>query len=118
MDGEGPTMGKDAELNIKLRNKSSEKRTVVVNSQVGVMYYTGVLKAVIRKDNTDLEVPPNNGEWGPEGGFQPVNEDAEFQMMIYLSYTEFSFQHSDSPNSQNPFISLAYKFNINLIKCM
>ncbi|XP_008280199.1 protein-glutamine gamma-glutamyltransferase K-like isoform X2 [Stegastes partitus] len=58
MDGEGPEMGKDVELTIVVRNSSSEKRNVSLHSQVSVMYYTGVHKATVRKDQTDVEVLP------------------------------------------------------------
>lgn len=63
MDGQGPTMGNDAELTITLRNRSSEKRTVALNSQVVVMYYTGIPKATVRKDSAEVEVLPSQGEW-------------------------------------------------------
>ncbi|XP_040895875.1 protein-glutamine gamma-glutamyltransferase K-like [Toxotes jaculatrix] len=68
-DGEGPKMGRDAELTIVLRNRSSEQRTVTLHSQAAVMYYTGVHKATVRKDTTDVEVPPNEEtvlEWSLE----------------------------------------------------
>ncbi|KAM6963026.1 protein-glutamine gamma-glutamyltransferase K-like [Aplochiton taeniatus] len=59
MDGEGPRMGADAELNIILRNSSSVPRTIRLNSQVAVMYYTGVLKGIVKKDNVEVELLPN-----------------------------------------------------------
>ncbi|XP_073333257.1 protein-glutamine gamma-glutamyltransferase K-like [Pagrus major] len=59
MEGEGPKMGGDAELTITLRNSSSEKRKIILHSQAAVMYYTGVHKATVRKDNTDLDLLPN-----------------------------------------------------------
>ncbi|XP_071343022.1 protein-glutamine gamma-glutamyltransferase K-like [Trachinotus anak] len=59
MEGEGPTMGGDAELTIKLRNSSSEQRTVILHSQASVMYYTGVHKATVRKDNANMDMLPN-----------------------------------------------------------
>ncbi|XP_029285692.1 protein-glutamine gamma-glutamyltransferase K-like [Cottoperca gobio] len=59
MDGEGPQMGKDAELTITLQNSSSEQRTLVLHGQVAVMYYTGVHKATVRKDTTDVTLEPN-----------------------------------------------------------
>ncbi|KAG7243739.1 hypothetical protein INR49_010114 [Caranx melampygus] len=59
MDGEGPKMGGEAELNIKLKNSSSEQRTVLLHSQASVMYYTGVHKATVRKDSTDVNLLPN-----------------------------------------------------------
>lgn len=63
MDGEGPKMGRDAELTITLQNSSSQQRTVILHGQVAVMYYTGVHKATVRKDDTDVDLPPNEGEW-------------------------------------------------------
>ncbi|XP_060934529.1 protein-glutamine gamma-glutamyltransferase K-like [Limanda limanda] len=69
MDGEGPKMGGDAELSITLRNNSSEQRTILLHGQVAVMYYTGVHKATIRKDVTEIDVLPNEVnvlEWSLE----------------------------------------------------
>lgn len=63
MDGEGPEMGGDAELTITLRNSSSEQRKILLHSQVAVMYYTGVHKATVRKDRTDVDLEPDEGEW-------------------------------------------------------
>ncbi|KAM9386374.1 protein-glutamine gamma-glutamyltransferase K-like [Pholidichthys leucotaenia] len=59
LDGEGPEMGKDAELNIKLQNSSAEHRKITLHSQVAVMYYTGVHKATVKKDKTDVDLQPN-----------------------------------------------------------
>lgn len=75
MKGKGPEMGGDAELTIVLRNSSSEQRTVILHSQVAVMYYTGVHKATVRKDNTDVDLLPNEGEWSffREGWRKEVN---------------------------------------------
>lgn len=63
MDGEGPKMGRDAELTITLQNSSSQHREVILHSQLAVMYYTGVHKATVRKDRTDVDLLPNEGEW-------------------------------------------------------
>ncbi|KAK6308956.1 hypothetical protein J4Q44_G00204190 [Coregonus suidteri] len=59
MDGEGPRMGGDAELSIVMRNASSLPRTINLHSQVAVMYYTGVLKATVKKDQIPVELLPN-----------------------------------------------------------
>uniref|UniRef100_A0A673BDC1 Protein-glutamine gamma-glutamyltransferase K n=1 Tax=Sphaeramia orbicularis TaxID=375764 RepID=A0A673BDC1_9TELE len=59
MDGIGPQMGGDANLTISLKNSSSEARTVVLHSQVAVMYYTGVHKSTVRKDKTDVAILPS-----------------------------------------------------------
>lgn len=58
VDNEGLTMGRDAELTIVLQNSSSEQRTVILYSQVAVMYYTGVHKATCRKDSTEIDMLP------------------------------------------------------------
>ncbi|XP_061634294.1 protein-glutamine gamma-glutamyltransferase K-like isoform X3 [Phyllopteryx taeniolatus] len=58
MDGDGPQMGRDAELTVTLRNSSAEHRRVVLHSQIAVMYYTGVHKATVRTDHTDLDLLP------------------------------------------------------------
>uniref|UniRef100_A0AAV2KY18 protein-glutamine gamma-glutamyltransferase n=1 Tax=Knipowitschia caucasica TaxID=637954 RepID=A0AAV2KY18_KNICA len=59
MDGTEPQMGRDADLTITLNNSSSENRSVSLHSQAAVMYYTGVHKASVRKDTTDLTLQPN-----------------------------------------------------------
>ncbi|XP_028301146.1 protein-glutamine gamma-glutamyltransferase K-like [Gouania willdenowi] len=59
MEDDGPRMGDDAELTITLQNSSSENRTVNLHSQVSVMYYTGVHKATVKKDTTDIDLLPN-----------------------------------------------------------
>ncbi|TNN42176.1 Protein-glutamine gamma-glutamyltransferase K [Liparis tanakae] len=59
MDGEGPKMGGDAALTVALRNGSAERRRLVLHSQVAVMYYTGVHKATVRKDETEVDLLPN-----------------------------------------------------------
>lgn len=59
LEGEGPAMGQDAELSIMLRNSSSEPRTLDLHSQASVMYYTGVHKATVRRDRTDVDILPN-----------------------------------------------------------
>ncbi|XP_061539756.1 protein-glutamine gamma-glutamyltransferase K-like [Phycodurus eques] len=58
MDGDGPQMGRDAELTVTLRNSSAEHRRVVLHSQIAVMYYTGVHKATVRTEHTDLDLLP------------------------------------------------------------
>lgn len=62
LDGEGPAMGQNAELSIEVRNGSSEKRTLDLHSQASVMYYTGVHKATVRRDRTDVDILPSEGE--------------------------------------------------------
>ncbi|MCI4387790.1 hypothetical protein PGIGA_G00078190 [Pangasianodon gigas] len=59
MKGEGPRMGEDAQLSINVKNSSSEKRSTILHSQVAVMYYTGVQKAMMKKDDIVVELKPN-----------------------------------------------------------
>ncbi|XP_037314510.2 protein-glutamine gamma-glutamyltransferase K [Pungitius pungitius] len=59
MEGEGPTMGADAHLSIVVKNLSSQPRRTTLHSQVAVMYYTGVLKDTIRKEQTPVDLLPN-----------------------------------------------------------
>ncbi|XP_028284183.1 protein-glutamine gamma-glutamyltransferase K [Parambassis ranga] len=59
MEGEGPRMGTDARLTIVVKNLSSQPRQTTLNSQVAVMYYTGVLKGTIKKDQMPVELLPN-----------------------------------------------------------
>lgn len=61
MNGEGPKMGADAQLSILVKNQSSQPRTTTLHSQVAVMYYTGVLKGTIKKEQMSVELLPNEG---------------------------------------------------------
>lgn len=62
MEGEGPRMGADAHLSIVVKNLSSQPRRTTLHSQVAVMYYTGVLKGTIRKEQTPVDLLPNEGK--------------------------------------------------------
>lgn len=66
MDGEGPRMGADAKLSILVKNLSSSPRRTTLHSQVAVMYYTGVLRGTIKKEQLPVELLAN------EGGFSPL----------------------------------------------
>ncbi|XP_066578969.1 protein-glutamine gamma-glutamyltransferase K [Amia ocellicauda] len=59
LKGEEPRMGENATLTITLSNKSSKPRSTTLHSQMAVMYYTGVTKATVRKDNVPLELMGN-----------------------------------------------------------
>lgn len=61
MEGEGPRMGADAKLSIVVKNLSSQPRRTTLHSQVSIMYYTGVLKGTIKKDELPVELLPNEG---------------------------------------------------------
>uniref|UniRef100_A0A8C1GYF5 Protein-glutamine gamma-glutamyltransferase K n=1 Tax=Cyprinus carpio TaxID=7962 RepID=A0A8C1GYF5_CYPCA len=56
MKGDGPYVGKDAVLCIALKNKCSSPRSVTLHSQVSATYYTGVHKALVKKDQTCFEL--------------------------------------------------------------
>lgn len=62
MKGEGPRMGEDAQLTINMKNGSSEKRSTILHSQVAVMYYTGVQKATMKKDDIIVQLEPNESK--------------------------------------------------------
>ncbi|KAF7652103.1 hypothetical protein LDENG_00101280 [Lucifuga dentata] len=59
MDGEGPRMGGDAELNIVMQNSSSEHCSIILHSRVSVVYYMGVHKATVKKDITEVDLQPS-----------------------------------------------------------
>lgn len=61
IDGEGPRMGADAQLSILVKNLSSHPRRTTLHSQVAVMYYTGVLKGTIKKEELPVELLPHEG---------------------------------------------------------
>ncbi|XP_073730952.1 protein-glutamine gamma-glutamyltransferase K [Misgurnus anguillicaudatus] len=62
MDEEEPQLGTDAKLSITIRNTSSEQRSVTLFSQVSVVYYTGVHKATVKKDQIPVDLQPNEVE--------------------------------------------------------
>lgn len=62
MDGEEPQLGAEAKLAITIKNTSAEQRTLNLHSQVAVMYYTGVHKATVKKDQIPVDLQPNDGE--------------------------------------------------------
>ncbi|XP_057219392.1 protein-glutamine gamma-glutamyltransferase K-like [Triplophysa rosa] len=49
-------VGKDAVLSITLKNKCNSPRTVTLGSQVVAIYYTGVQKTLVKKDQTCIEL--------------------------------------------------------------
>lgn len=61
MEGEGPRIGGDAQLTILLHNQSPLPRSTSLHSQVEVMYYTGVLKGTIKKEQLPIDLAPNEG---------------------------------------------------------
>ncbi|XP_067227240.1 transglutaminase 1 like 4 [Chanodichthys erythropterus] len=58
IDGAGPRIGEDAKLSIVLKNKSSKQRTASLLYEVLVMYYTGVLKTTVKKDQIPVNLKP------------------------------------------------------------
>lgn len=61
MDGEALRMGADAHLTILVKNQSSQPRRTTLHSQVAVMYYTGVLRGTIKKEQILVELSPHEG---------------------------------------------------------
>ncbi|XP_057696650.1 protein-glutamine gamma-glutamyltransferase K-like isoform X2 [Corythoichthys intestinalis] len=59
MDSDGPQMGRDAKLAVTLQNSSTKHRHVILHGQASIMYYTGVHKATVRTDHTDVDLLPN-----------------------------------------------------------
>ncbi|TWW72986.1 Protein-glutamine gamma-glutamyltransferase K [Takifugu flavidus] len=59
IDDEGARMGADAQLSILVKNLSSHPRRTTLHSQVAVMYYTGVVKGTIKKEQISVELQPN-----------------------------------------------------------
>uniref|UniRef100_A0A668AS23 Protein-glutamine gamma-glutamyltransferase K n=1 Tax=Myripristis murdjan TaxID=586833 RepID=A0A668AS23_9TELE len=86
MEGEGPRMGADAQLTITVKNLSSQPRRTTLHSQVAVMYYTGVLKGTVKKDQMPVELLPNEGASvfpvAPSPRYQLVDQAA---LMLTLS---------------------------------
>lgn len=62
VDDEGARMGADAQLAILVKNLSSQPRRTTLHSQVAVMYYTGVVKGTIKKEQISVELQPNEGD--------------------------------------------------------
>lgn len=62
IEDEGARMGADAQLSILVKNLSSQPRRTTLHSQVAVMYYTGVVKDTIKKEQISVELQPNEGD--------------------------------------------------------
>lgn len=62
IDGAGPHIGEDAKLSIVLKNKSSKQRTASLLYEVLVMYYTGVLKTTVKKDQISVNLKPQESQ--------------------------------------------------------
>uniref|UniRef100_A0A673HG86 Protein-glutamine gamma-glutamyltransferase K n=1 Tax=Sinocyclocheilus rhinocerous TaxID=307959 RepID=A0A673HG86_9TELE len=56
MKGDGPCVGQDVVLSIILKNKCRSPRSLTLYSQVAAMYYTGAQKALVKKDQTLIEL--------------------------------------------------------------
>ncbi|KAK9954624.1 hypothetical protein ABG768_016675 [Culter alburnus] len=59
LKGDGPCVGNDAVLCINLKNKCSSPRTVTLYSHAAAMYYTGVRKTFLKRDQTCIELKPS-----------------------------------------------------------
>jgi len=62
LKGDGPCVGNDAVLCINLKNKCSSPRTVTLYRQAAAMYYTGVRKTFLKRDQTCIELKPSECE--------------------------------------------------------
>ncbi|XP_060749811.1 protein-glutamine gamma-glutamyltransferase K-like [Tachysurus vachellii] len=56
LKGAGPWVGEDAQLSFILKNSSIEKRSIELYCQVAIMYYTGVLKGTVKKDEIAVKL--------------------------------------------------------------
>lgn len=54
--------GGDAKLSI-VKNKNSKWHTASLLYEVMVMYYTGVLKDIVKKDRIPVDLKPQESEW-------------------------------------------------------
>ncbi|KAK3518803.1 hypothetical protein QTP70_014891, partial [Hemibagrus guttatus] len=54
--GKGPWVGEDAQLSFTLENSCTEKRSIELYCQVAIMYYTGVLKGTVKKDEIAVKL--------------------------------------------------------------
>ncbi|KAL0157742.1 hypothetical protein M9458_045818, partial [Cirrhinus mrigala] len=59
LKGDGPWVGRDAVLCINLRNKCSSPRSVTLYSQAAAMYYTGVRRTYLKRDQRCIELKPS-----------------------------------------------------------
>ncbi|XP_043086032.1 protein-glutamine gamma-glutamyltransferase K-like [Puntigrus tetrazona] len=56
IQGDGPSVGKDAVLSIVLKNTCNSPRTVTLYSQLAATHYTGVHNALVRKSQMNIEM--------------------------------------------------------------
>ncbi|XP_058868365.1 protein-glutamine gamma-glutamyltransferase K-like [Acipenser ruthenus] len=57
-DGAGLHVGSSASILIVVANRSQSARSAVLHGQIAVMYYTGVVKATIKKDSINVQLMP------------------------------------------------------------
>ncbi|XP_051947272.1 protein-glutamine gamma-glutamyltransferase K-like [Xyrauchen texanus] len=66
LQGEGPCIGKDAVLSINLKNKCGSPRSLTLYSHATSMFYTGIHKALLKRDQTCIELKASESktlEW-------------------------------------------------------
>lgn len=61
-DGGELQMGHNASIRITTSNKSQSARSAVLHGQISVMYYTGVIKATVKKDIINIDLLPGEGK--------------------------------------------------------
>ncbi|XP_009295369.1 protein-glutamine gamma-glutamyltransferase K [Danio rerio] len=59
LKGDGPCVGRDAVVCINLRNKCNQPRSVTLYSHAAAMYYTGVRRTYLKRDQTCIELKPS-----------------------------------------------------------
>ncbi|KAI7794526.1 putative protein-glutamine gamma-glutamyltransferase K-like, partial [Triplophysa rosa] len=59
--GGGPCVGQDAVLSIILKNNFTSARSLALYSQVAAVYYTGVQKAQLKRDQTCINLKSYEG---------------------------------------------------------
>ncbi|XP_034167505.2 protein-glutamine gamma-glutamyltransferase K isoform X1 [Pangasianodon hypophthalmus] len=62
LKGEEPQIGQDAHLSITVKNCSAERRSIFLHCQVAVIYYTGVQKGTVKKDDISVNLKPREAE--------------------------------------------------------
>ncbi|XP_009295367.1 protein-glutamine gamma-glutamyltransferase K isoform X2 [Danio rerio] len=66
LKGDGPLVGKDAVLSINLKNKCNQPRSITLYSHAAAMYYTGVRRTYLKRDQTSIELKASESkllEW-------------------------------------------------------
>ena len=63
-DRDGILVGNNFELSLKVTNTTRQERNVFVRLTLTSVYYTGVHKAVVKKENANVKLGPVQSECG------------------------------------------------------